>query len=140
MLLVDTIATILLFIVLIGWVLLSIYAGYTSIFLSDRGVPGIALVGLVLAVVGIPLSVIAVYVIAAIRAWNADGYTFYYPLVAFVVGTVAAALVLAPAGGSLRSAISFTEATDSVGRASAVTRGIQLKRRALLWRSPSRRQ
>lgn len=90
----DTIATILLFIVLIGWVLLSIYIGAMSVTLSDSGAPGIALIGVVLAVVGIPLSVIVVYVIAAIRAWNADGYTFYYPLVAFVVGTVAAALVL----------------------------------------------
>ena len=62
--------------------------------LSDSGAPGIALIGVVLAVVGIPLSVIVVYVLAVIRAWHADGYTFYYPLVAFVVGTVSAALVL----------------------------------------------
>ena len=98
----DTIATIALFIVLIGWVWLSIYVGATSVTLSDSGAPGIAFVGVVLAVVGIPLSVIAVYVIAVIRAWRADGYTFYYPLVAFVVGTASAALVMAVALGIVR--------------------------------------
>ena len=98
----DTIATILLFIVLIGWVCLSIYFGATSVMLSDSGAPGIAVIGVVLAVIGIPLSVIAVYVIAVIRAWRADGYTFYYPLVAFVVGTVLAALVMGVALGIVR--------------------------------------
>ncbi|MBB5163231.1 hypothetical protein [Mycobacterium sp. AZCC_0083] len=34
-----------------------------------------------------------------IRAWHADGSTFYYPLVAFVVGTVLAALVMGVAMG-----------------------------------------
>ena len=98
----DTIATILLFIVLIGWVCLSIYAGATSVMLSDSGAPGIAIIGVVLAVAGIPLSVIAAYVIAVIRAWHADGPTFYYPLVAFVVGTVLAALVMGVAMGIVR--------------------------------------
>ncbi|MBB5163232.1 hypothetical protein [Mycobacterium sp. AZCC_0083] len=56
----DTIATVLLFIVLIGGVWLSIYLGATSFMLSDSGAPGIAIIGVVLAVVGIPLSVIAV--------------------------------------------------------------------------------
>lgn len=97
----DTIATILLFVLLIGWVCLSIYAGATSVMLSDSGAPGVALVGVALAVVGIPLAVIVVYVLAVIRAWHADGYTFYYPLVAFVVGTVAATLVLGVAWGLL---------------------------------------
>ena len=95
----DTIATIALFIVLIGWVWLAIYVGATSVTLSDSGAPGIAFVGVVLAVVGIPLSVIAVYVIAVIRVWRANGYTFYYPLVAFVVGTALAALVMGLADG-----------------------------------------
>jgi len=99
---VDTIATTLLFIVLIGWVWLSIYVGATSVMLSDSGAPGIALVGVVLAVVGIPLSVVTVYVLAVIRTWYADGYTFYYPLVAFVVGTVSAALVMGVALGIVR--------------------------------------
>jgi hypothetical protein len=98
----DTIATTLLFIVLIGWVWLSIYVGATSVMLSDSGAPGIALVGAVLAVVGTPLSVVIVYVLAVIRAWYADGYTFYYPLVAFVVGTVSAALVMGVALGIVR--------------------------------------
>jgi hypothetical protein len=98
----DTIATVLLFIVLIGWVWLSIYLGASSVMLSDSGAPGIAIIGVVLAVVGIPLSVIAVYVIAVIRAWHADGSTFYYPLVAFVVGTVLAALVMGVAMGIVR--------------------------------------
>jgi len=98
----DTIATVLLCIVLIGWVWLSIYLGAMSVMLSDSGAPGIAFIGVVLAVVGMPLSVIAVYVIAVIRAWHADGYTFYYPLVAFVVGTVLAALVMGVAMGIVR--------------------------------------
>jgi len=98
----DTTATVLLFIVLIGWVWLSIYLGAMSVMLSDSGAPGIAFIGVVLAVVGMPLSVIAVYVIAVIRAWHADGYTFYYPLVAFVVGTVLAALVMGVAMGIVR--------------------------------------
>jgi hypothetical protein len=98
----DTIATILLFIVLIGWVWLSIYVGATSVMLSDSGAPGIASIGVVLAVVGIPLSVIAMYVIAVIRTWQADGYTFYYPLIAFVAGTVLAALVMGVAMGIVR--------------------------------------
>jgi len=98
----DTIATILLFVVLIGWMLLSIYIGATSVTLSDSGAAGIALIGVVLAVVGIPLSVIAVYVIAVIRAWHADGYTFYCPIVAFVVGTVSTALVMGVALGIVR--------------------------------------
>jgi hypothetical protein len=98
----DTIATTVLFIVLIGWVWLSIYVGATSVTLSDSGAPGIAFVGVVLAVVGIPLSVIAVYVIAVLRAWNANGYTFYYPLVAFVIGTALAGLVMGVAVGIVR--------------------------------------
>ncbi len=98
----DTIATILLFIVLIGWVLVSIYVGASSVTLSDSGAPGIALIGVALAVIGIPLSVVVVYVTAVIRAWHADGYTFYYPLVAFVVGTMAAALVMGVALGAVR--------------------------------------
>lgn len=98
----DTIATVLLFIVLIGWVWLSIYVGATSVALSDSGAPGITSVGVVLAVVGIPLSVMAAYVIAVIRTWQADGYTFYYPLAAFVVGTALAALVMGVAIGIVR--------------------------------------
>src|SRR5882762_5861683 len=98
----DTTATALLFIVLIGWVWSSIYLGATSVMLSDSGAPGIAFIGVVLAVVGIPLSVIAAYVIAVIRAWHADGSTFYYSLVAFVVGTVLAALVMGVAMGIVR--------------------------------------
>lgn len=98
----DTIATILLFIVLIGWVWLSIYVGATSVVLSDSGAPGIASIGVALAVVGIPLAVIAVYVLAVIRTWHADGYTFYYPLIPFVAGTVLAALVMGVAMGIVR--------------------------------------
>jgi hypothetical protein len=89
----DTLATTVLFIVLIGWVGLAVYVGAMSVMLSDSGAPGIGIVGVALAVVGTPLSVVIVYVIAVIRAWRADGHTFYYPVVAFVVGTALAALV-----------------------------------------------
>lgn len=99
---VDAAATILLFVVLLGWVGLAVYAGAMSVMLSDSGAPGIAAVGVVLAVVGIPASAIAAYVIAAVSAWRANGYTFYYPLVAFAAGTALAAAVAVAAFGLVR--------------------------------------
>lgn len=98
----DAIATILLFVVLLGWVGLAVYAGAMSVMLSDSGAPGIAMVGVVLAVVGIPASAIAVYVVAVVSAWRADGYTFFYPLVAFAAGTALGASVAAVAFGLVR--------------------------------------
>jgi hypothetical protein len=118
----DTIATIALFIVLIGWVWLSIYVGATSVALSDSGAPGLAFVGVVLAVVGIPLSVIAVYVIAVIRVWRANGYTFYYPLVAFVVGTALAALVMGVAVGIVRLGVRLHGTDEERSAAAEVPR------------------
>ncbi|KRD06928.1 hypothetical protein ASE48_13385 [Mycobacterium sp. Root265] len=99
---VDAVATILLFVVLLGWVGLAVYAGAMSVMLSDSGAPGIAMVGVALAVVGIPASAVAVYVVAVVSAWRADGYTFYYPLVAFAAGTALGASVAAVAFGLVR--------------------------------------
>ncbi|WNG80133.1 hypothetical protein C6A86_017955 [Mycobacterium sp. ITM-2016-00316] len=99
---VDAVATILLFVALLGWVGLSVYAGAMSVTLSDSGAPGVAVVGVLLAVIGIPASVIAVYVAAIVYAWQADGYTFFYPLVALAAGTLLAALVAAVAFGLVR--------------------------------------
>jgi hypothetical protein len=98
----DTVATILLFVVLLGWVGLSVYAGAMSVTLSDSGAPGVAMVGVVLAVIGIPVSVIAVYLTAVVYAWRAEGYTFYYPLIALAAGTALAALVAGAALGLVR--------------------------------------
>jgi hypothetical protein len=99
---VDAVATILLFVVLLGWVCLAVYAGAMSVMLSDSGAPGVAMLGVGLAVVGIPASVIAVYVVAVISAWRADGYTFFYPLIAFAAGTALGASVAATAFGLVR--------------------------------------
>lgn len=98
----DAVATILLFVVLLGWVGLAVYAGAMSVMLSDSGAPGVAMVGVVLAVVGIPAAVIAVYVAAVVSAWRADGYTFFYPLIAFAAGTALGAAVAAAAFGLVR--------------------------------------
>ena len=98
----DAVATILLFVVLLGWVGLAVYAGAMSVMLSDSGAPGVAMVGVALAVVGIPASAVAVYVVAVVSAWRADGYTFYYPLVAFGAGTALGASVAAVAFGLVR--------------------------------------
>ena len=98
----DAVATIVLFVVLLGWVGLAVYGGAMSVMLSDSGAPGVAMVGVALAVVGIPATVIAVYVVAAVSAWRADGYTFFYPLVAFAAGTALAASVAAAAFGLVR--------------------------------------
>lgn len=89
----DTVATILLFVVLLGWVGLSVYAGAVSVLLSDSGAPGVAMAGVALAVVGIPASVTAVYVTAVVSAWRTEGYTFFYPLLALAAGTALAAAV-----------------------------------------------
>lgn len=99
---VDAVATILLFVVLLGWVGLAVYAGAMSVMLSDSGAPGIAMVGVVLAVVGIPASVIGVYVTAAVYAWRADGFTVQYPLIAFAAGTALGALVAGVSLGLVR--------------------------------------
>lgn len=99
---VDAVATIVLFVVLLGWVGLAVYAGAVSVMLSDSGAPGVAMVGVALAVVGIPATVIAVYVVAAVSAWRAHGYTFFYPLIAFAAGTALAASVAATAFGLVR--------------------------------------
>lgn len=110
---VDAVATILLFVVLLAWVGLSVYAGAMSVMLSDSGAPGIAALGVVLAVVGIPASVIASYVMAVVSAWRADGYTFFYPLIAFTAGTALAAAVAAAAFGLVRLGLRL-HGTDAV--------------------------
>ena len=99
---VDAVATIVLFVVLLGWVGLAVYAGAVSVMLSDSGAPGVAMAGVALAVVGIPATVIAVYVVAVVSAWRAHGYTFFYPLIAFAAGTALATSVAATAFGLVR--------------------------------------
>lgn len=115
MLILDAVLTILLFVVLLGWVGLSVYAGAMSVMLSDSGTPGVAMVGVVLAVVGIPASVITAYVIAVVYAWRADGFTVHYPLVALVGGTALAALVAGVALGLVRLGLRL-HGTDAENR------------------------
>lgn len=91
----DSAVTVLLFVALLSWVWVSVIVGVTGVMLSDSGTPGVAWAGVLLAVVGVPGAVIAAYVMAVIAAVRADGPTFYYPLVALAVGTVAAALLWA---------------------------------------------
>lgn len=85
--------TVLLFAALLGWVGVGIVVGAMSVMLSDSGTPGVSWFGVLLAVVGVPVTVIGTWVIALVAAVRADGTTFYYPLVALGLGTVAAALV-----------------------------------------------
>ena len=113
--LLDAVLTILLFVVLLGWVGLSIYAGAMSVMLSDSGAPGVAMVGVVLAVVGIPVSVIAAYVAAVVFAWRADGFTVHYPLIAFAAGTALAAVVTGVAVGLVRLGLRL-HGTDAENR------------------------
>ncbi|CAM3395485.1 hypothetical protein H7J08_05310 [Mycobacterium frederiksbergense] len=117
---IDAVATILLFVALLGWVGLSVYAGAMSVTLSDSGAPGVAMVGVLLAVIGIPASVIAVYVAAIVYAWRADGYTFFYPLVALIAGTLLAALVAAVAFGLVRLGLRI-HGSDADRRPAAVS-------------------
>lgn len=116
---VDAVATILLFVVLLGWVGLSVYAGAMSVTLSDSGAPGVAALGVVLAVIGIPASVIGAYVAAIVYAWRADGYTFHYPLIAFAGGTALAASVAAAAFGLVRLGLRM-HGIDAANRPAAV--------------------
>ncbi|MCV7254676.1 hypothetical protein H7J86_21175 [Mycobacterium hackensackense] len=117
---VDAVATILLFVILLGWVGLSVYAGAMSVTLSDSGAPGVAALGVLLAVVGIPASVVTAYAAAIVYAWRADGYTFYYPLIALAGGTALAASVAAAAFGLVRLGLRM-HGTDADGRPPAVT-------------------
>lgn len=97
--LLDSAVTVLLFIALLGWVWAGVIVGVTSVMMSDSGAPGLAWVGVLLAVFGVPATVIITYAMTAVAAVRADGLTFYYPLVALVLGTVAAAAVLLTAYG-----------------------------------------
>lgn len=90
----DTFVTITLFVLLVAAVLFSVYLGGMSTMLSDSGAPGIAAAGVFLAMFGIPISAVIIYVVAVLSAWQSDGPTFYYPVVALGVMVVAAALVV----------------------------------------------
>jgi hypothetical protein len=92
--LVDAIATIVLFVALLGWVWLAFLLTLASAMMSDQGAPGIAVVGVALGVLGTPVTAVSVYLYAVVLAWRADGYTFYYPLVACLAGSLLVALVL----------------------------------------------
>ncbi|MDF2825259.1 MAG: hypothetical protein K0R68_2667, partial [Mycobacterium sp.] len=48
----DAAVTVLLFVALLGWVGISVVVGVLSVMLGDSGTPGLAWVGVLLAVVG----------------------------------------------------------------------------------------
>ncbi|GEL25439.1 hypothetical protein PSU4_43930 [Pseudonocardia sulfidoxydans NBRC 16205] len=91
----DAVVTVLLFVVLLAWVWMSLAVGTSAVMLSDSGTPGVAWLGVALAVVGVPATVIAAYVTAVVLALRTDGVTFHLPLLALVVGTLAAVVVYA---------------------------------------------
>ncbi len=117
----DTFVTISLFVLLISAVLFSVYLGGMSTMLSDSGAPGIAVGGVFLAIFGIPVTAVTVYVAAVLLAWQADGLTFYYPIVAFGVMVVAAALVMVVSVGLIAMGQWIHERNASTAPAEAST-------------------
>lgn len=84
----DTIITVVLFVALIPAVLCAVAIGLHLLMLGDGVATKRGFAGVLIGVVGVPIAAVAVYLAAAIWAWNTEGYTFYYPIVALVAGTV----------------------------------------------------
>ncbi|WP_207838706.1 DUF7161 family protein [Williamsia soli] len=113
----DTFVTISLFVLLIAAVLFAVYLGGMSTMLSDSGAPGIAVGGVFLAIFGVPVTAVTVYVAAVLLAWQSDGLTFYYPIAAFGVMVVAAALVMAVSVGIIAAGQRIHRSNASTGPA-----------------------
>ena len=82
----DTIITVVLFVALIPAVVAAIAIGLHLLMLGDGVSSKRGFSGVLIGVVGVPVAAVGVYVAAAVLAWTADGYTFYYPIVALLVG------------------------------------------------------
>lgn len=76
-----------MFIALIPGVMVAVAVGLHLLMLGD-GITGKrgSFLGIVIGVVGVPLAAVGVYITAAVLAWRASGYTFYYPIAALVIG------------------------------------------------------
>lgn len=84
----DTVITVVLFVALIPAVIAAIAIGLHLLMLGDGVSNKRGFAGVLLGVVGVPVGAVTVYVAAVVLAWNTDGYTFYYPVVALVVGAL----------------------------------------------------
>lgn len=82
----DTIITVVLFVALIPPVLYAVAIGLHLLMLGDGVSTKRGFAGVLVGVVGVPVAAISVYLTAAIWAWNAQGYTFYYPIAALITG------------------------------------------------------
>lgn len=87
----DTVVTVVLFVALIPAVVFAFVIGFHLIMLGDNASPEQPRSGwgLLVGVIGVPLSAIAIYIGAVIFAWITPGYTFYIPLIALAVGAAA---------------------------------------------------
>lgn len=84
----DTIITVVLFVALVPAVIAAIVIGLHLLMLGDGVSDKRGFAGMLVGVVGVPVGAVAIYVTAVLLAWAADGYTFYYPVVALVVGAL----------------------------------------------------
>lgn len=84
----DTVVTIVLFVALIPAVIAAVFVGLHLAMLGDGVSDKRGFSGVLLGVVGVPVGAVAVYVAAVVLAWNTDGYTFFYPVVALLVGAL----------------------------------------------------
>ncbi|MHA3023888.1 hypothetical protein ACXPWS_26905 [Mycobacterium sp. BMJ-28] len=84
----DTVVTIVLFVALIPAVIAAVFVGLHMAMLGDGVSDKRGFSGVLLGVVGVPIGAVAVYVAAVVLAWNTDGYTFFYPVVALLVGAL----------------------------------------------------
>lgn len=86
----DTVITVVLFVALLPAVPAAVFVGLHMLMLgdalTDKGSPW----GVWVAVVGIPVSAVVVYVAAAVLAWTTHGYRFYIPIAALLVGSLLA--------------------------------------------------
>ncbi|MGH3954245.1 MAG: hypothetical protein ACRDTI_09450 [Mycobacterium sp.] len=87
----DTVITTLLFVFLAPAVGLACWMGFVE---AMRGFKGKStsrayLYSFASGAIGVPLSAIMCYVTAIVVACVSGGYTFYYPLIALVVGVMA---------------------------------------------------
>ena len=86
----DVTVTVVLFVALIPCVVVAIAIGLHLLMLGDTITDRHGSIwGVVIGVVGIPIAVIGIYLAAVVLAWRANGATFYYPVVALIVGGVA---------------------------------------------------
>lgn len=86
----DTVITVVLFVALVPLVVLACWMGFWE---AMRGFAGKSSstayrYSFAFGSIGIPLFAIACYLIAVVLACISDGYTFYYPIIALIIGFI----------------------------------------------------